>query len=139
MSLWSALSRHRPVRGYGGDHPRGARTDRWLVVWDGASPALLVGGGSGVVPLMAMLRLARNTGRSHLLRVVVSVRTPADLYYADELPGPETTVVHTRQAPPGDARPPGRLTVSDLPPDAAELPLAYICGSAAFAEHAPRS
>ena len=107
----------------------------WFV-WDGASPALLVGGGSGVVPLMAMLRLARNTGRSHLLRVVVSVRTPADLYYADELPGPETTVIHTRQAPPGDARPPGRLTVSDLPPDAAELPLAYICGSAAFAEHA---
>ena len=31
-------------------------------VWDGASPALLVGGGSGVVPLMAMLRLARRTG-----------------------------------------------------------------------------
>ena len=59
-------------------------------VWDGATPALLVGGGSGVVPLMAMLRLARRTGRSDLVRLVVSVRSPADLLFADELPGPET-------------------------------------------------
>ncbi|MDQ1680015.1 MAG: hypothetical protein QOI42_874, partial [Frankiaceae bacterium] len=28
-------------------------------VWDGTTPALLLGGGSGIVPLMAMLRLAR--------------------------------------------------------------------------------
>ncbi len=30
-------------------------------VWDATTPALLLGGGSGIVPLMAMLRLARAT------------------------------------------------------------------------------
>ena len=74
----------------------------WFV-WDGDTPAVMVGGGSGVVPLMAMLRLARRTNRSDLVRVVVSVRSPADLYYADELPGPETTIVYTREAPPSFA------------------------------------
>ena len=67
----------------------------WFV-WPGDRPALLVGGGSGVVPLMAMLRHARDLGRSDLVRLVVSVRTPGDLYYAGEIEGPETTVVWTR-------------------------------------------
>ena len=80
----------------------------WFV-WDGAAPALLIGGGSGIVPLMAMLRLARRSGRSDLVRLVVSARSVDDLYYAAELPGPETTVVYTREAPPDTARPPGRL------------------------------
>ncbi len=88
---------------------------RWFV-WEGTTPALLVGGGSGVVPLMAMLRLARKLGRSDLLRLVVSVRTPADLYYSDELPGPESNVVYTRSAPPGTDRPVGRLNAGDLEP-----------------------
>jgi ferredoxin-NADP reductase len=107
----------------------------WFV-WDGESPAVLVGGGSGVVPLMAMLRLARWTGRSDRLRVVVSVRSPADVYYPDELPGPETTIVYTRESPPGVDRAVGRLTADDvalvLVPDAT----AYVCGSARFAEAA---
>ena len=75
-------------------------------VWTGDTPALLVGGGSGVVPLMAMLRHARRLGRSDLVRLVVSARSPDDLYYADELPGPETVALYTREAPPG-ARPGG--------------------------------
>ena len=108
---------------------------RWFV-WNGDSPALLVGGGSGVVPLMAMLRLARRTGRSELLRVVVSARQPEDLYYRDELPGPETTIVYSRVAPPSSARPAGRLRMDDLTglivPDAT----AYVCGSPAFADAA---
>jgi len=45
-------------------------------VWPGDRPALLVGGGSGVVPLMAMLRQARRDGRADLLRVLVSARRP---------------------------------------------------------------
>jgi ferredoxin-NADP reductase len=48
---------------------------RWFV-WEADTPALLIGGGSGVVPLMSMLRLARRIGRTDLLQVVVSVRTP---------------------------------------------------------------
>jgi ferredoxin-NADP reductase len=83
-----------------------------------------------------MLRLARWTGRSDRLRVVVSVRSPADVYYPDELPGPETTIVYTRESPPGVDRAVGRLTADDvalvLVPDAT----AYVCGSARFAEAA---
>src|SRR5262249_14946173 len=43
-------------------------------VWDADTPAILVGGGSGVVPLMAMLRLARRERQSQLVRLLVSVR-----------------------------------------------------------------
>ncbi len=106
----------------------------WFV-WRGDTPAVLVGGGSGVVPLMAMLRHARRIGRPDLVRLVVSVRTPPDLYYAGELAGPETTVVHTRVAPPGSARPPGHLTVDDLP-ELADGAVAYVCGSSGFADAA---
>jgi ferredoxin-NADP reductase len=105
----------------------------WFV-WRGTEPAFLVGGGSGVVPLMAMLRLARREGRSDLLRLIVSARSPADLYYADELPGTETTVVYTRAAPPGWARPLERLNEHDLAGQVAADATAYVCGSPAFAD-----
>jgi ferredoxin-NADP reductase len=107
----------------------------WFV-WDGDTPAVMVGGGSGVVPLMAMLRLARRTNRSDLLRVLVSVRSPADLYYAEELPGPETTIVYTREAPPSFARPPGRLRADDVTPLLLPDATGYVCGSAGFADAA---
>jgi ferredoxin-NADP reductase len=107
----------------------------WFV-WRADAPALLVGGGSGIVPLMAMLRLARRQGASSLVRLLVSVRTPQDLYYAKELPGPETSVIYTRAAPPGGVRPPGRITPKDFEP--LQLPDAtvYVCGSSPFADAA---
>lgn len=110
----------------------------WFVWEDG--PALLVGGGSGVVPLMAMLRHARATGRSDLLRLVVSVRSPDDLYYRDEMAGPEVTVIYTRAAPPGSLRPVARLTLDDLgvSRDLADDVTAYVCGSSGFADAASR-
>ncbi len=107
---------------------------RWFT-WDLATPALLVGGGSGVVPLMAMVRAARAAGRPELVRLVVSVRTPDDLYYAAEMAGREVTVAHTRVAPEGDPRPAGRLTTDDLGPVAAGTTV-YLCGSGGFVEHA---
>jgi ferredoxin-NADP reductase len=107
----------------------------WFV-WDGDAPALLIGGGSGVVPLMAMLRHARATGRPELVRLVVSVRTPDDLYYAEELPGPETTVVYTRQAPPDATRAPGRLSAIDLLDLISPAATAYVCGAPGFADAA---
>jgi ferredoxin-NADP reductase len=107
----------------------------WFV-WDGASPALLVGGGSGVVPLMAMLRLARREGTADLVRLVVSVRTPDDLYYADEIVGPETTLVYTRATPSSFPRAPARLTGADVPQPIAAGCRAYICGSSGFADAA---
>jgi ferredoxin-NADP reductase len=107
----------------------------WFV-WDGTTPAVLLGGGSGVVPLMAMLRLARATGRSELVRLVVSVRSPTDLYYRGEVGGAETTILYTREAPTTSARPPGRLTVDDLTPVLLPDATAYVCGSSGFADAA---
>ncbi|MGH9266087.1 MAG: oxidoreductase, partial [Acidimicrobiales bacterium] len=101
--------------------------------------ALLVGGGSGLVPLMCMLRLARELGRSDLVRLLVSVRSPVDLLYAAEVPGPETTVVYTRAGAPGHPRPPGRLTLADVQAAVAAVPdgaTDYVCGSSGFADAA---
>jgi ferredoxin-NADP reductase len=107
----------------------------WFV-WDADSPALLIAGGSGLVPLMAMLRLARATDHTDLVRLVVSVRAPAFLYYASELPGPETHVVYTRTAPPGEARPAARLSADELAPLILPDATAYVCGSPAFCDAA---
>ena len=107
----------------------------WFV-WEAETPAILVGGGSGVVPLMAMLRFARQSGRSDLLRMAVSVRTPDDLYYAQELPGPETTVAYTRAVPPSSQRPPGRLSEQDVGPLLLPQTTAFVCGSPGFADFA---
>ena len=110
----------------------------WFV-WRGDTPVLLVGGGSGVVPLMAMLRHWRLRVETVPLAMVVSVRSPGDLFYAGEY-GPETTVVYTRVAPAGAERAPGRLDAAVLAPLVERLAPAgavgYVCGSAGFAEHA---
>jgi ferredoxin-NADP reductase len=105
-------------------------------VWRGEEPVLLVGGGSGVVPLMAMLRKARLEGRADLLRVLVSARSPDDLYYADELPGDGVRIVWTRSAPPDEPRGAGRMTVDDLAPLVRAEQDVYVCGSPAFADAA---
>jgi ferredoxin-NADP reductase len=107
----------------------------WFV-WQADSPALLIGGGSGVVPLMAMLRLARRKAAPDLMRLVVSVRTPDDLYYHDELPGPETTIVYTRRAPAGHSRSPGHLGPDDIRSLLRPEATVYICGSSPFADAA---
>jgi ferredoxin-NADP reductase len=107
---------------------------RWFT-WDGTSSALLIGGGSGVVPLMAILRQARRTGPPDLVRLVLSVRSPAELYYADELIAPDVTVAYTRATPPGGTRPPGHLTAADLGPIHSNTTV-YLCGSGGFVEHA---
>jgi ferredoxin-NADP reductase len=102
--------------------------------WDATSPAVLVGGGSGVVPLVSMLRHARATGHEHHARVVVSVRSPSDLPYAADLAGPAVSVAFTREAPSGHGRAPGRLTIDDLGPVPTDATV-YVCGSNLFANH----
>jgi len=97
---------------------------------------MLIGGGSGVVPLITILQLTRHIRRPDLVRLVVSVRSPDDLYYADELPGPETTVVYTRAGPATASRPAGRLNVEDLRPALLDEATVYICGSTGFADAA---
>jgi ferredoxin-NADP reductase len=108
----------------------------WFV-WDGEIPALLVAGGSGVVPFIAMLRHAHDIGRSDLLRVVVSSRTLAELPYAEELMDAGALVVLTREA--HGIRPAGRLTAGELVPLVEPGRTAYVCGSASFAESASRT
>ena len=63
-------------------------------------PLLLVGGGSGVVPLMAMLRHRASSGSRAPARLLYSSRAPEDVIYAQELerlscPGSGLEVFHT--------------------------------------------
>lgn len=102
--------------------------------WGGATPMLGVAGGSGLVPLMSMLRQARTTGRADLIRLLVSTRGPDELYYASELPGPETTIVYTRRTPAHHPRPAGRFDAEDLAPLLAAAQDVYVCGSPGFCD-----
>jgi ferredoxin-NADP reductase len=107
----------------------------WFV-WNGDAPAILVGGGSGIVPLMAMLRYARNLGRTDLLHLAVSVRSPDELLYASELDPTEQTIVYTRTTPAGYPRPAARITGADLAPYVRADLDAYVCGSSGFSDAA---
>ena len=106
-------------------------------VWRGQRPALLLGGGSGVVPLMSMLRDRRLTAPELPMRLVYSVRTPEDVIYASEI-GPETTLAYTRMAPDGW---PGRVGRIDEAVIAKAVEgflggLAFVCGTNGFVESA---
>lgn len=105
-------------------------------VWRGDGPAVLIGGGSGIVPLMSMLRMARQRAMAGSVTLVVSVREPAELYYRDELAGPEVQIAYTRAAPPGTARPAGRLRPEDLAGIELGGTTCFVCGPAAFCDHA---
>jgi len=67
-------------------------------VWRGEAPALLIGGGSGVVPLMAMLRHRRRTMPELAMRLVYSVHSAEDVIYAAELGG-DAQLTYTREPP----------------------------------------
>ncbi|MEA2420814.1 MAG: hypothetical protein QOE60_3020, partial [Thermoleophilaceae bacterium] len=101
-------------------------------VWRGEAPVLLVGGGSGVVPLMAMLRHRRRTTPELPMRLVYSVRTAEDVIYADEL-GDEAELTFTREPPADWAGHTGRIDASML---AGASGTAFVCGSNGFVEAA---
>ncbi len=106
----------------------------WFV-WDADGPALGLAGGSGVVPLMSMLRHAVHVGQESLLQLVVSARTRADLPYADELEAAGALIVLTREdTAAGRSR--GRLAAAELRPLVTPDATCYICGSNSFAEAA---
>jgi ferredoxin-NADP reductase len=110
----------------------------WFV-WhpDDDQRVLLIGGGSGVVPLMAMLRARRSAGSSAPFRLLYSVRTPDDVLYGDELAREDdVTFIYTRTAPAGYARPAGRLSTADLPGLLHPQPRVYVCGPTGFVEAA---
>jgi ferredoxin-NADP reductase len=106
-------------------------------VWRGESPVLLIGGGSGVVPLMSMLRHRRRTMPELRMRLIFSVRTEADLIYADEL-GDDALVTITREAPAGWRGHRGHIDESLVEAAGLDLPMttAFACGSNGFVEAA---
>ncbi|HEX6235521.1 MAG TPA: ferredoxin reductase [Jiangellaceae bacterium] len=117
----------------------------WFI-WhpDDPRPVLLVAGGSGIVPLMAMVRARQAAGVRTPFRLIYSVRTPGERYYAAELrrlersaDGVDVAYVYTRAAPEGWTRPLGRIGVDDItthgwPPDFE--PLCFVCGPTSFVE-----
>lgn len=118
----------------------------WFVWRNTPAPVLLVAGGSGVVPLMAMIRARGDVRGRQPFRLVYSVRTPEDALYATELarrvrddPGLDVRFVYTRKTPDGWPEPPARLGVATLntygwPPDFA--PDVFVCGPTPFVEAA---
>jgi ferredoxin-NADP reductase len=104
-------------------------------VWRGESPVLLVGGGSGVVPLMAMLRHKRRTMPELDMRLVYSVRYPDDVIYADEI-GDDAVLTYTREAPGGWSGHTGHIDAELLRAPAEGARLAFVCGSNGFVETA---
>jgi ferredoxin-NADP reductase len=108
-------------------------------VWRGTEPGpiVLVGGGSGVVPLMAMLRHRRRTDPGVPMHLLYSVRSAADVIYAGEL-GDDATITYTRAPPPGWDGHTGRLDAGLVGPAAAGAMTAYVCGSNGFVESATR-
>ena len=104
-------------------------------VWRGEQPVLLVGGGSGVVPLMAMLRHRRRAMPELPMRLLYSARSAEELIFAAEL-GEEATVTLTREAPAGWSGHRGRIDADLLRAAAFDSGLAFVCGSNGFAEAA---
>jgi len=106
----------------------------------------LVAGGSGIVPIMAMIRTRKGAGSDVPFRLIYSVRTPEAIIYANELErlasengGPAVTFTYTRATPPDSPSGPKRIDAdligsAVLPAD--QQPIAYICGATSFVETA---
>jgi ferredoxin-NADP reductase len=117
-------------------------------VWEPSheGPLLLVGGGSGLVPLMAMLRHRRETGSTVDARVLLSARTYEDVLYREELEGladsVDVRITLTRGgAPPGWkgwTRRIDREMLTEVGPAPTESPRVYVCGPTPFVEEAAR-
>lgn len=104
----------------------------WFV-WDGRTAAVAVAGGSGVVPLVSMLRHAQHLGTGDRLRLAASSRTLAELPYADELTAAGAVLALSREDSTA-GRAAGRLAAIELAPLVAPGATYYVCGSAGFAE-----
>ena len=116
----------------------------WFV-WrtEQTEPVQLVGGGSGIVPLMAMIR-SRAASGSAPFRLLYSVREPGAVLYGDELRrrsendhSVSLTYAYTRATPKDWPRPPGRVDAALIAEAAwpSNLnPTCYVCGPTPFVE-----
>jgi len=113
----------------------GGRSFSWHV--EDGGPLLLVAGGSGLVPLRAMLRHRLARGAELDTRLVLSVRTEEDQLYAAEIEawgeaGVQVTVTLTRA---GGRRVDAAMLAEAGPPPEAR-PHVFVCGPTAFVEAA---
>jgi ferredoxin-NADP reductase len=118
----------------------------WFVWEPAPAPVLLVAGGSGIVPLMAMIRARALAGRRSPFRLIYSVRDPGAALYAAELAeraqagdGLTVSYVYTRAAPAGSGLPTGRISggiiaAAGFPPG--QSPAVFVCGPTGFVEAA---
>jgi len=105
-------------------------------VWRGEKPVLLIGGGSGVVPLMAILRHRRRTMPDLPMRLVYSVRQADDVIYADELGG-DAVLTFTREPPADWSGHRGRIDPELIAGAGIDDDgIAFVCGSNGFVEAA---
>ena len=117
-------------------------------VWGGddANPVLLVGGGSGLVPLRAIMRHHRALGSQAEVRLLLSARTIDDVLYRAELESPQphvdVKITLTRgQAPEGwtgYTRRIDREMLAEVSPEPGAEPHIYVCGPTPFVEEAAR-
>lgn len=109
-------------------------------------PIQLIAGGSGVVPLMAMIRSRLLVGSNAKFRLLYSVREPAAVFYKDELQtltaqygSVIVTYAFTRIVPKDWPRLPGHidaaLVAENIWPSHL-TPTCYVCGPTSFVEHA---
>jgi ferredoxin-NADP reductase len=118
----------------------------WFV-WrsDQTEPIQLVAGGSGIVPLMAMIRSRLGSQSSARFQLLYSVREPAAAFYKEELEAISKrgdsvllTYAFTRVTPKDWPRPPGRIDSALLSESVWPARLAatcYVCGPTSFVEH----
>lgn len=108
-------------------------------------PIQLIGGGSGIVPLMAMIRSRLSAGNEARFRLLYSVREPAAIFYKHELRSFSDrndsvilSYAFTRIAPKDWPRPPGRIDAAVIGENIWPSQIAatyYVCGPTSFVEH----
>jgi ferredoxin-NADP reductase len=107
-------------------------------------PIQLIAGGSGIVPLMSMIRSRASAGSTAPFRLLYSVREPRAVFYRDELQALSdkdhsliVTYVYTRVAPIDSPRPPGRIDaalIANTTWPSNITPTCYVCGPTPFVE-----
>lgn len=118
----------------------------WFV-WraEQTEPIQLIAGGSGIVPLMSMIRSHGVSGSTARFRLLYSVREPAAVLYRDELQAmsdrdsSSLSYAYTRVAPKESRRPPGRIDgglIANVGWPADLGPTCYVCGPTSFVETA---
>ncbi|WP_433168988.1 ferredoxin reductase [Kribbella sp. CA-247076] len=105
-------------------------------------PVQLIGGGSGIAPLMAILRAHGASGSAAPVRLLYSVRRPASVIFVSDLKElaasdhVDVRLVYTREAPEGEPRV-GRIDADVIEQHAftpADAPTTYVCGPTPFVE-----